>query len=349
MSRRRIPPTRRPALAVMRARFAAGDRAGRAACVRAAQRRARASSGCSRASRRSRCTPGSRVARRSTRRSRRSSWSSTARRSTERADLLATRADLLMATGDRGAPAAYAEAAAAAGPEGMALRIRQAWAQLAGGDANSAQATLAPLAPGSERERVAHLLAQAAAAWFSGDAAGAGRLAAEAQVAGCRDRARRARRAWRCRSRRWSPTARATGRPRSRNSLEESLLAPDLADTVFDGHLCVGEFALTSGEPLESIRDVVEQLHANAVRSGARRAQVFARDAARRDRARHRPSRRGRHTAPRGRAGEPRDRRRVGRGARRPAARRDRPCPRGARRGRRSSSPTRSSSRAGRR
>ena len=88
----------------------------------------------------------------------------------ERADLLATRADLLMATGDRGASAAYAEAAAAAGPEGMALRIRQAWAQLVGGDPNGARATLAPLAPVSDRERVAHLLAQGASAWFSGDA-----------------------------------------------------------------------------------------------------------------------------------------------------------------------------------
>src|SRR5262249_7460992 len=67
----------------------------------------------------------------------------------ERAELLAPRADLLMATGDRGAPAAFAEAAAAAGPEGMALRIRQAWAQLVAGDPNAARATLAPLAPGS--------------------------------------------------------------------------------------------------------------------------------------------------------------------------------------------------------
>ena len=100
----------------------------------------------------------------------------------ERADLLATRADLLMATGDRGAPAAYAEAAAAAGPEGMALRIRQAWAQLAGGDPNAARATLAPLAPVSDRERVAHLLAQAASAWFGGDAAEAGRIAGEAEA-----------------------------------------------------------------------------------------------------------------------------------------------------------------------
>ena len=91
----------------------------------------------------------------------------------ERAQLLATRADLMMAVGDRGAPAAYAEAAAAAGPEGMALRIRQAWAQLAGGDPGAAQATLALLAPRSDAERAALLLAQAAAAWFRGDVEGA--------------------------------------------------------------------------------------------------------------------------------------------------------------------------------
>ncbi|HET7509236.1 MAG TPA: BTAD domain-containing putative transcriptional regulator, partial [Solirubrobacterales bacterium] len=68
----------------------------------------------------------------------------------ERADLLATRADLLMAIGDRGAPAAYGNAAAAAGPDGMALRIRQAWAQLAGGEPGAAEATLAPLSPASD-------------------------------------------------------------------------------------------------------------------------------------------------------------------------------------------------------
>src|SRR6202035_990588 len=45
----------------------------------------------------------------------------------ERVQLLATRADLLLAIGDRSAPAAFAEAAAAAGPEGVGLRIRQAW------------------------------------------------------------------------------------------------------------------------------------------------------------------------------------------------------------------------------
>ena len=54
------------------------------------------------------------------------------------------------------------------------------------------------------------------------------------------------------------------------------MLSPDLADTLFDGHLCVAEFALTSGDPLERIRAVAEELHGNATRSGARRAQIFA-------------------------------------------------------------------------
>jgi ATP/maltotriose-dependent transcriptional regulator MalT len=61
-----------------------------------------------------------------------------------------------------------------------------------------------------------------------------------------------------------------------RSGLDASLLAPDLADTLFDGHLCVAQYALTSGDPLERLRAVGEELHAKAVRSGARRAQIFA-------------------------------------------------------------------------
>jgi DNA-binding SARP family transcriptional activator len=193
----------------------------------------------------------------------------------ERALLLATRADLLMAIGDRGAPAAYAEAAAAAGPEGMALRIRQAWAQLAGGDAGAARATLAPLEPASEPERLARLLAQAAAAWYGGDAAEAGRIAAEAEkLALAAGQTREARMAVQIgvmvahNSGEWPAAV--------RHGLDGSLLAPDLADTLFDGHLCVAEFALTSGDPLDPIRAVAEDLHAHAIRSGARRARVFA-------------------------------------------------------------------------
>src|SRR5262245_60802647 len=193
----------------------------------------------------------------------------------ERAELLATRADLLMATGDRGASAAYAEAAAAAGPEGMALRIRQAWARLAGGDATSARATLAPLSPVSDRERTAHLLAQAAAAWFSGDLAGAGRYAEEAQALAVSSAyEREARSAVSIQA----MVAHSTGEWPSalHEGLAASLIAPDLSEALFDGHFCVSEYALTSGDPLDGIRAVSEDLHANAVRSGARRAQVFA-------------------------------------------------------------------------
>jgi DNA-binding SARP family transcriptional activator len=193
----------------------------------------------------------------------------------DRAGLLATRADLLMATGDRGAPAAYAEAAVAAGPEGMALRIRQAWAQLAGGDANAARATLSPLAPESEQQRLAHLLAQAASAWYSGDPAEADRRAAEAEAL-ARDAGLT--REMRVAVQVQAMVAHSTGNwPAAlRSGLDSSLLAPDLADTLFDGHLCIGEFALTSGDPLDRVRGVAEDLHASAVRSGARRAQAYA-------------------------------------------------------------------------
>jgi DNA-binding SARP family transcriptional activator len=193
----------------------------------------------------------------------------------ERASLLATRADLLLAMGDRGAPAAYAEAAGAAGPEGTSLRIRQAWAQLAGGDANAAQATLAPLEPASDHERVARLVAQAAAAWYGGDAAEAGFRATEArELAIAAGLLREARTAVQIQV----MVAHSTGEwsDAVRSGLDASLLAPDLADTLFDGHLCVAQYALTSGDPLERLRAVGEELHANAVRSGARRAQIFA-------------------------------------------------------------------------
>jgi DNA-binding SARP family transcriptional activator len=195
----------------------------------------------------------------------------------ERADLLATRADLLLAMGDRSAPAAYADAAGAAGPgsEGTALRIRQAWAQLVGGDANAARATLTPLNPTSDELRAAKLVAQAAAAWYSGDPAEAGRRAAEAEklsvATGLGPEARTAVQIQ-------VMVAHSTGQWSSavRGGFDASLLAPDLGDTVFDGHLCVAEYALTSGDPLESLRAVGEDLYATAVRSGARRAQIFA-------------------------------------------------------------------------
>jgi hypothetical protein len=157
----------------------------------------------------------------------------------------------------------------------MALRIRQAWAQLAGGDATAARATLAPLAPESDHELAAHLLAQAAAAWYSGDAAEAGRSAAEAQSLSVRvGLAREARMAVQIQA----MVAHSTGDwPITLHThLDSSLLAPDLADTLFDGHLCIAEFALTNGEPLERVRTSAEELHAIAVRSGARRAHVFA-------------------------------------------------------------------------
>lgn len=193
----------------------------------------------------------------------------------ERMGLLATRADLLFATGDRGAAAAYAEAAAAAGPQGTALRIRQAWAQLAGGDPAAAQATLAALQPGSDGERAAQLIAQAAAAWFRGDVDGARRAAAEAQPLAVTARlAREARTAVQIQamvahsSGEWSAALRL--------DLDESLRLPDVADTLFDGHLCVAEYALTSGQPHERMRAIGEELHGRAIRTGARRAQAFA-------------------------------------------------------------------------
>ncbi|HVY96751.1 MAG TPA: hypothetical protein VHA54_07310 [Solirubrobacterales bacterium] len=193
----------------------------------------------------------------------------------ERADLLATRADLLMSIGDRSAAAAYGNAAAAAGPDGMALRIRQAWAHLAGGEPDAAKATLAPLSPASSDERAAHLVTEAAAAWFRGDVDSAGRLAAEARAlsfeAGL---AREGRAAIEIEA----AVAHSTGAWKKTlvSELTLSLRAPDLAETLFDGHLCVAEILVGAGAPHEGLRKAAEEIHASSLRSGARRAQAFA-------------------------------------------------------------------------
>jgi DNA-binding SARP family transcriptional activator len=192
----------------------------------------------------------------------------------ERGQLLATRADLLMALGDRGAPAAFAEAAAAAGGRGLGLRIRQAWAQLANGDAIAAQATLAPLSPQSDAERAAYLIARAAAAWFAGDAEQADRAASEAQrVAATGGFAVEARAAKQIQV--MVAHSRGVWSDVLRVDLDSSLGSTDLAEMLFDGHLCVAEYALSSGEPHDRLRAVAEDLHAQAQHLGARRAQVL--------------------------------------------------------------------------
>lgn len=191
-----------------------------------------------------------------------------------RAQLLATRADLLMALGDRGAPAAFGDAAAAAGPHGFGLRIRQAYAQLATGDPIAAQATLAPLAPRSDVERAGHLVASAAAAWFAGDADEADRAAREglalAMATGLAVEARRAKQIG-------ILVAHTNGEwPEMLHvDLDSSLGSPDIAETLFDGHLCVVEYALSGDEPHERLRAIAQELHSKAVRLGARRAQVL--------------------------------------------------------------------------
>jgi ATP/maltotriose-dependent transcriptional regulator MalT len=118
-------------------------------------------------------------------------------------------------------------------------------------------------------------VARAAAAWFSGDPTGASSFAEEAQrVAVSAGLEREARSAVAIQA----MVAHSTGEWPSavHEGLAASLLSPDLSDTLFDGHFCVSEYALTSGDPLDGIRAVSDDLHANAVRSGARRAQVFA-------------------------------------------------------------------------
>ena len=177
-----------------------------------------------------------------------------------------------------------------------------------------------PAAPASDRERAAHLVAQAASSWFSGDPAGAGRYAEEAQaLAVSAGFEREARSAVAIKV----MVAHSTGEWPSavQNGLAASLLSPDVSEALFDGHFCVSEYALTSGDPLDGIRAVSDDLHAKRSGRGPDAHRSSPRPSS--GRSRSSPAPPTRPNAPsRGGEAEPRDQRLFGRGPRHHAARR---------------------------
>lgn len=165
--------------AVMRDGWQPGTAPGRCVPSSGCARRSRCL-GCDRVRRRSSSTPASRAVRRST--ARWPPWSASSRRRRW------PRARSCLPH----APTFCWPLATAARPPRMPRRRppwgRRAWpahpssvgtAGRRGSDRRSGHAR--PLAPRSDAERAAHLLAQAAAAWFRGDVEGARRAAAEAQ------------------------------------------------------------------------------------------------------------------------------------------------------------------------
>jgi len=194
----------------------------------------------------------------------------------DRARLLALRADLLSAIGDRATIAAYREAlAVAAEPDRRLLRARMGHAAGKEGDLDTAAAVLAGLEPDGGPADVAILLAQGNLAYFSGDTEGAGRVAE--QVGGL---VRSDGDTWQRLDLLTLQALVAHHRgelfSRLRSELRRAHDTPALASTLFDPYLCVAEFLLYGTTPYAEVKSLATSLRETARRTGVLRAEAFA-------------------------------------------------------------------------
>lgn len=190
---------------------------------------------------------------------------------------LVLRAQSLEAVGDERAPAAYAAAARVAeGDAGHDLRARQALASVRAGDPAAAIAVLEDVVARTLEGRLAQALALcgAAAMGFADPSLGVAvaaetrRLAVESGDPSAVVIAS------------WAEAAAAHAKgdlPGSlRAALRETHALPELAITVFDGHLCVAERLLYGGQPYDEVISFAHALEAEADRLGAARGKAFA-------------------------------------------------------------------------
>ena len=192
-------------------------------------------------------------------------------------EALSRRGDALEALGDRRAPAAFALAAEVAGePLSHEIRSKQALAQVKQGDPPSALRTLEGLRPVTIEGRIAHALAWAGAAVLgfaphdmgTEKAAEVRRLALETGDAASLVIAS------------WAHAAAAHARGDLWGSVERDLLEtaslPELAVSVFDGHLCITQRFLYGAKPYPEVIAFADALGAEAERLGAARARAYA-------------------------------------------------------------------------
>ncbi|MDX6555685.1 MAG: hypothetical protein QOD86_1880 [Miltoncostaeaceae bacterium] len=194
----------------------------------------------------------------------------------ESAGLRALHAELLLATGDPGAAAAFEAALAALGdaaPPG--LRAGLARARLAIGAIGAAAEAVASVAAPDRPQRIQLLVTRGIVAWFAGDMSAAGRdartarrLASEAGLEGVLPDVVQLQ----------AMVAHATGRWSEDlwRDLRDSLRDPARAAGIFDGYFCVGEYVLASGRPMGELSAFAGELRDGARRWGARRAEAFA-------------------------------------------------------------------------
>jgi DNA-binding SARP family transcriptional activator/tetratricopeptide (TPR) repeat protein len=193
-----------------------------------------------------------------------------------RATTLSLRGDLLNAMGDPMAAAAYREALECADAEASRrLRARLARAAVMSGDLQTAVAVLDGLELDGGEHDAEILLARGTCAFFSSDLEAAKAASEEAQrlvLAGERN---------------WMVLdlialqgllAHLSGNwfDRMRLELRRTRDDPDVANAIFDGHLCAAEYLLYGPTPYPEVIAVGRDLKQTAHRSGALRAAAFA-------------------------------------------------------------------------
>lgn len=190
---------------------------------------------------------------------------------------LCLRAEVLEALGDLGAPAAYALAAeVVGGPEADDIRAKQALAQVKQGDPAGGVRTLQGLAPTSVSGRLAEALAWAGASvlGFAEPDLGTAKAAESRRLAlQSGDHATLIIASW-------AQAAAAHARGDLRGSVWADLLdtatVPELAVSVFDGHLCISQRLLYGTAPYPDVIAFANAFEAEAERVGAARGRAYA-------------------------------------------------------------------------
>jgi tetratricopeptide (TPR) repeat protein len=187
------------------------------------------------------------------------------------------RGDLLNAIGDPTAAAAYREALDGADAiTSRGLRARLARAAVMSGDLQTAAAVLDGLETDGGDDDADILLARGSYAFFASDLETARASAEEANrlvLAGEHS---------------WKVLdlvslqgllAHLSGNwfDRMRMELRRTRANPEVANAIFDGHLCVAEYLLYGPTPYAEVIEVARDLQRTAQRSGALRAAAFAR------------------------------------------------------------------------
>jgi DNA-binding SARP family transcriptional activator/tetratricopeptide (TPR) repeat protein len=195
----------------------------------------------------------------------------------ERADLLALRADMLYATGDPAAGAAYDTALATARAEQRPrLWTMKARVLLAAGALGEAAQALDYAEPASIADGIAKLVVSGLVAWTGGDSDAAERAAQQARELAL--------------THGHTPSlgeatellglvahSRGEWRDRVRYELTDTLKQPEqVAGAVFDAYLCLAEYLLYGQQPYDQVIDFAEDLRATAARAGAGRGEAFA-------------------------------------------------------------------------